>query len=695
DERYQQFIGTEIDLPLTGRTIPVIADDYVDAEFGSGCVKITPAHDFNDYDIGQRHTLPMINIMNPEGTLNNEVPEQYRGLDRFEARKQVVADLDELGLLEKTEPHKLKVPRGDRSNAVVEPLLTDQWYVKAEPLAKPAIEAVESGRIRFIPENWSRTYYEWMYNIQDWCISRQLWWGHRIPAWYDDAGNCYVGRSEDEVRKQNDIATTTTLRQDEDVLDTWFSSALWPFSTLGWPEQTDALKTFYPTTALVTGFDIIFFWVARMIMMGLRFTGEVPFRDIYIHGLIRDEDGQKMSKAKGNVLDPLDLIDGIDLEALVEKRTANLMQPHIRKRIEKATRKQFKDGIPAFGTDALRFTYASMATTGRDIRFDLGRVEGYRNFCNKIWNASRYVLMNTEDADCQPTDEQHYGLADHWIRSRLAATIHSVREQIAIYRFDLAARALYEFTWHEFCDWYLELSKPVLHGDDQDPQRQQATRHTLVTVLEALMRALHPIMPFITEAIWQRLAPLAGRSGDTIMLQPYPAQDDFARDSQAEAQIDWIRDFILGIRQIRGEMDISPVKPLTVLLQDASDTDRELAQTHAVYLHSLARVESLDYVADGDDIPPAATALHGRMKILVPMAGLIDPAAEHERLLRKRQKIEIDLKRSEGKLSNQRFVDNAPAEVVATERERVATSRAAIDELETQITRVTALLDQN
>ncbi len=693
DPRYRDLIGRRVELPLTGRTVPVIADDYVDPEFGSGCVKITPAHDFNDYEIGQRHALPMINILTSDARLNDDVPQAYRGLDRFEARKNVVSDIDELGLLDKIEAHRLKVPRGDRSGAVVEPFLTDQWYVKAKPLAEPAIEAVASGQIRFVPENWSRTYYEWMNNIQDWCISRQLWWGHRIPAWYDDEGTCYVGRSEPQVRAHHGLGEDIALRQDEDVLDTWFSSALWPFSTLGWPDNTESLKTFYPTTVLVTGFDIIFFWVARMIMMGLRFTGQVPFRDVYIHGLIRDEDGQKMSKAKGNVLDPLDLIDGIALDDLVAKRTANMMQPHLRARVEKTTRKQFRNGIPAFGTDALRFTFASLATTGRDIRFDLGRVEGYRNFCNKLWNASRYVLMNTESYDCSGDCE--YSLADRWICSRLAAAIETVREQISQYRFDLAARALYEFTWHEFCDWYLELSKPVLQSEEAKPELQRGTRRTLARVLEALLRALHPLMPFVTEEIWRRVAPIAGRTGPTIMHQPYPRSGDFDRDTAAERDIDWIRDFVLGVRQIRGEYDISPSRKLTVLLQDAGPADRKEVQTHRVLLQTLARVSDIQVLADDAEPPPTATALHGRMKIHVPMAGLIDPAAELARLERKHAKVAQDLTRSEKKLANAKFLDNAPAEVVTEERQRLHDGRQAIVELENQITRVRELLDQN
>ena len=688
DERYQHLVGQEIVLPIVGRHIPIIADDYVEAEFGTGCVKITPAHDFNDYDIGKRHNLPMYNVLTDDAAMNDEVPEAYRGMDRFDARKAVVAEFESLGLLEKIEDYVVKIPRGDRSHAVVEPYLTDQWYVKVEPLAKPAIEAVETGKVRFVPENWSKTYFEWMYNIQDWCISRQLWWGHRIPAWYDDSNNIYVGYSEQDVRDKHSLGPDVALRQDEDVLDTWFSSALWPFSTLGWPEKTEALDAFYPGNVLVTGFDIIFFWVARMIMMGIKFMGDVPFHEVYIHGLIRDQDGQKMSKSKGNILDPLDLIDGIDLQALLEKRTAGMMQEHLRPKIESATRKQFPDGIDAYGCDALRFTFAALATTGRDIRFDLGRIEGYRNFCNKIWNASRYVLMNTDDSSEGKTA---YTAADRWIRTRLEETVKSVHKNFASYRLDLAAQAIYEFTWHEFCDWYLELSKPVLQADDVSPELKRGTQQTLLEVLESLLRLMHPLMPFITEEIWQQVAPRAGIDSETIMLRPYPESDSGNIDDDAVADIEWVREFILGIRQIRGEMDISPGKVLPVILQNSAAADRDRAERYSPLLMGVGRVESIKPLDDGDEPPASATALLGDMRLLVPMKGVIDVDAERTRLEKRLGKVIADLARTRGKLGNEKFVNNAPAAVVEQERQRAVEFEKTIAQLREQLEKLAEL----
>ena len=691
DERYRELVGQEVVLPIVGRRIPIIADDYVDPEFGTGCVKITPAHDFNDYEIGQRHKLPMYNILTDDAALNDEVPESYRGLDRFVARDKIVYEFESLGLLDKVEDYTVKIPRGDRSHAVVEPYLTDQWYVKIEPLAKPAIEAVESGRIRFVPENWSKTYFEWMYNIQDWCISRQLWWGHRIPAWYDDDGNVYVGHSEDDIRAANKLSMDTALRQDEDVLDTWFSSALWPFSTLGWPEKTEAVDNFYPGAVLVTGFDIIFFWVARMIMMGIKFMDDVPFHEVYIHGLIRDHDGQKMSKSKGNILDPLDLIDGVDLDTLLKKRTTGLMQDHLKSKIEKATRKEFPNGIDQFGADALRFTFAALATTGRDIRFDLGRIEGYKNFCNKLWNAARYVLMNTEKLD---DGEIALSTADRWIHERLDNTIAAVRQHFENYRLDLAAQAIYDFTWREFCDWYLELSKPVLQSDDASEELKRGTRRTLVNVLESLLRLLHPLMPFITEEIWQQVAPRAGIAGETIMLQPYPVSSDEAgRDDYVAAvdDIEWVRAFILGVRQIRGEMDISPGKPLPVVLQHATELDAKRAADNALLLEKVGRVESIAVLEDDEEAPPAATALLGDLRLLVPMKGVIDVEAERTRLEKQIDKTESELRKAQGKLANEKFVTNAPAAVVTQERERAAEFEKALAQLAEQLEKLKEL----
>ncbi|MCV6637658.1 valine--tRNA ligase [Candidatus Albibeggiatoa sp. nov. NOAA] len=688
DERYQKYIGKFIELPLTSRKIPVIADDYVDPEFGSGCVKITPAHDFNDYEMGKRHDLEQINILTEDAKINDNAPSKYRGLDRYDARKQVVADLDALGLLVKVDKHKLQVPRGDRSGVVIEPFLTDQWYVKVEPLAKPAIEAVEQGRIKFIPENWSKTYFEWMRNIEDWCISRQIWWGHRIPAWYDAEGNEYVGYSELHVRQKYQLDENLVLRQDDDVLDTWFSSALWPFSTLGWPDDTKRLHNFYPTSVLVTGFDIIFFWVARMIMMGIKFIGDVPFKEVYIHGLVRDSEGQKMSKSKGNVLDPIDLIDGIELEDLVAKRTTGLMQPQMAAKIEKVTRKAFPDGIPAFGTDALRFTFAALASTGRDIRFDLGRIEGYRNFCNKLWNATRYVLMSTEGQDTGLGNEPvELSLADRWIISHLQKVEQEVNQHIQAYRFDLAAQMLYEFTWNEYCDWYVEFSKPVLQKGASEAA-QRGTRRTLVRVLETTLRLLHPFIPFITEELWQKVAPLAGVQGDTIMLQPYPEFDADKVDDTAEQDIAWVKQFILGIRRIRSEMDIAPSKRLEILLQNGTDDDKAKLEAHRVLLNTLAKLDTITWLEADANPPESAIALVGEMKVLIPLAGLIDKDAEMQRLTKEMDKIRKDLDKCQAKLDNPKFTARAPEDIVNVEKQRVADFTSALQQLEAQMEKI-------
>ena len=693
DERYRHLIGRNVRLPLADRELPIIGDAYVDPAFGSGCVKITPAHDFNDYDVGQRHELPLINIMTLDATLNDSVPRAYRGLDRFVAREKIIADLDAMGLIERIEPHKLTVPRGDRSNAILEPLLTDQWFVDIKPLAAPAIRAVEAGQVRFVPETWTGVYYEWMHKIRDWCISRQLWWGHRIPAWYDPDGRWYVARSEAEARSAHGIDAATPLRQDDDVLDTWFSSALWPFSTQGWPQKTQALQTYYPTAVLVTGFDIIFFWVARMIMMGLKFTGDVPFRAVYIHGLILDQDGQKMSKSKGNVIDPLDIVDGISLDALLDKRTTGLMQPQMKSAIEKATRKQFPQGIAAYGTDALRLCLARLATQSRDLRFDMAKVEEYRNFCNKLWNAARYVLMNVEDQDLESQGAE-YSLADRWIRSRLAAMLTRVEAGFADYRLDNVANALYEFTWHEFCDWYLELSKAVLQSESASPAAKRGTRSTLVQTLETLLRALHPLAPFISEEIWQRVRVSAGAKGETIMRTDFPTAAAVPTDALAEPEMRWVMDFILGVRQIRGEMDIAPSRKLEVLLQNAGSKDAEYLGRNLHYLMRLAGVETPRVLAAGEAAPIAAVALLGNLEILVPMKGLIDPTAELDRLAKRLRKAEVDLIKLEAKLGNSQFAKNAPPDIVAKDQQRLEELRTEIGQLSAQTARVTKLKNQ-
>jgi valyl-tRNA synthetase len=715
DPRYKNLIGQHVLLPLVNRLIPIIGDEHADMEKGTGCVKITPAHDFNDYEVGKRQQLPMINVLtlsgeireraqcfNHDGSDNNELddrlPEAYQGMERFAARRAIVADLEAAGLVEEIKDHELMVPYGDRGGVVIEPMLTDQWYVDAKTLARPAIEAVENGDIRFVPKNYENMYFAWMRDIQDWCISRQLWWGHRIPAWYDDEGNVYVGRSEEDVRAAHDLSDLD-LRQDEDVLDTWFSSALWTFSTLGWPEQTPELKTFHPSNVLVTGFDIIFFWVARMIMMTMHFIKddngkpEVPFETVYVTGLIRDEQGQKMSKSKGNVLDPLDMIDGIDLEGLLEKRTGNMMQPQLAEKIARSTKKQFPEGISAHGTDALRFTLTSLATTGRDINWDMKRLEGYRNFCNKLWNAGRYVLMNTEGHDCGQDGGTDYQLtlADRWILSRLQHAKTEVTRAVEQYRFDLASQAIYEFIWNEYCDWYLELSKPVLNDDDADAAIRKGTRRTLVRVLESVLRLAHPFMPYITEEMWQTFAPLAGQSGDTVMLQPYPQVDETLVDREAEAGIEWLQQVTVGIRNIRGEMNISPGQAIPVLLKNAGATDKQMLNDNRQFLMTLAKLEDITVLADTNNAPPAATALVNQMEILVPMAGLIDKQQEITRLERETSKLRKETQRINGKLDNPRFVDNAPVEVINKEREKLSGFQTALTKLEEQLEKIHAL----
>ena len=720
DPRYKDLIGKQVLLPLVNRLIPIVGDDHADMEKGTGCVKITPAHDFNDNEVGKRHALPQINILDKDAAVlasaevydtkgetcdaySPELPSEFAGLDRFAARKAIVAKFDELGLLVEVKDHDLVAPYGDRSGVIIEPMLTDQWYVRVEKLAGPAVEAVKDGQIEFVPKQYENLYFSWMNDIQDWCISRQLWWGHRIPAWYDESGKVYVGRTEEEVRANNNIDADVTLKQDNDVLDTWFSSALWTFSTLGWPKETEDLKTFHPTDVLVTGFDIIFFWVARMIMMTMHFNkdeegkAQIPFKKIYMTGLIRDENGDKMSKSKGNVIDPLDMIDGISLEDLLAKRTGNMMQPKLAKKIDKLTKKEFPNGIEAHGTDALRFTLTSVATTGRDISWDMKRLEGYRNFTNKLWNASRYVLMNTEEFDCGASSpqskcgEMELSLADRWIIGQFEQTVKTVHEAFDTFRFDLASQALYEFTWNQFCDWYLELTKPVLFKGNEAQQR--GTRHTLVNVLEGLLRLMHPIMPFITETIWQRVQPLSNfnKTDDSIMVQAFPQFDANKCDQQAIDDLEWVKHFIIAIRNIRGEMDISPSKELPVLLKNVNENDQRRLDENEQFLSSLAKLESISVLNDDEQGPACASAVVGDLSVLIPMAGLIDKDAELARLDKAIDKLEKDAARTRGKLSNDNFVSKAPAAVIDKEKAKLNEAESALAKMLEQKQQIAAL----
>lgn len=687
DERYAHLVGQHIVLPLVGRTVPIIADDYVDQEFGTGCVKITPAHDFNDNEMGMRHDLPLINIFTPEAAINDEAAEAYRGLDRAVARKQIVADLDALGLLDAVKDHKLMVPRGDRSNAIIEPLLTDQWFVKIGPLAEPAIAAVENGDITFVPKQYENTYFAWMRDLKDWCISRQQWWGHRVPAFYDENGGLYVAEDEATARQKYGLADDLTLSEDDDVLETWFSSALWPFATLGWPEETPELERFLPTNTLITGHDIIFFWVARMIMMTLHFTDKIPFQTVYIHGLIKDAEGQKMSKTKGNGLDPLDFIDGIDLESLVAKRTSNLTQPKMAQRIEKQTRKDFPEGVAAYGTDALRFTFAALATTGRDVRFDTSRIEGYRNFCNKLWNATKFVLMNTEDIDLAITPTP--GPVDQWIASKCHRMIVDARFALETYRFDIYANTVYEFAWHEYCDWFLELSKPLLWNKDADPAARAATQRTLLQVLEVMLRVAHPVMPFITETLWQQVATrlnLIGKDATaSIMLQTFPSVEDMSLTETAETQVEWLKAVITGIRTIRGEANIKPSQEIPLLLQAGEAADRDRAEQAQTMLARLANVTGIEWLDDGAEPPLNALSLVGNLKVMVPLAGLIDIEAERARIDKEVGKAKQELEKIQQKLGNDAFVAKAPEAVVAKERNRAAELETMLRTLGEQI----------
>ena len=745
DPRYKDLIGKDIILPLVGRRIPIVGDEHADMEKGTGAVKVTPAHDFNDYEVGKRCGLPMINIFtfnadvretaqvfNTDGSVNNDIdasiPEKYRGMERFAARKAIVADFEAAGLLQEIKDHDLTVPYGDRGGVVIEPMLTDQWYVDAKTLAKPAIEAVENGDIQFVPKSYENMYFSWMRDIQDWCISRQLWWGHRIPAWYDEEGNVYVAHDEAEVRAQNHLADDVELRQDNDVLDTWFSSALWTFGTLGWPNLDDPevakrMADFHPTDVLVTGFDIIFFWVARMIMMTMHFCKDedgkpqVPFKTVYVTGLIRDEVGQKMSKSKGNVLDPLDMIDGISLDELLEKRTGNMMQPQLAEKIGKRTKKEFPEGIAPHGTDALRFTLAAMASTGRDINWDMKRLEGYRNFCNKLWNASRYVMLSVAGEEAVEnaaaagsniaiTDEMKVAcgangepavlsLADRWIISRLQNAEKEVTRHMDQYRFDMAAQALYEFIWNEYCDWYLELSKPVLWDTNASEEVKRGTLGTLVRVLEATLRLAHPIIPFITESIWQQVKDLAGKGGPdsapSIMLATYPEPQDAFVDAAAEADVEWLKGVITAVRNIRAEMNIAPGKELELLFKNGDDEDFRRAEENQTFLMKLAKLEKLTWLNDGDEEPMSVTQLVGDMEVLIPMAGFIDKDAEVARLGKSIEKLEKELERVTNKLANPGFTEKAPAAVLEKEKEKAAGFERDIVKLKEQIEKIKAL----
>ena len=662
DKRYKNLIGKMVNLPLTDRKIPIIADDYVDQEFGTGCLKITPGHDFNDFDIGKKHDLEIISILDQSAKIIQSAPKEYQGLDRFDARRKIVEDIESLGLMQEIEDYTLTIPRGDRSGAILEPLITNQWFLKMEPLAEPAIKVVKNGELKFVPENWSKTYFEWLENIQDWCISRQLWWGHRIPAWYDNEGNVYVGENESEVREKNNIKNSIALTQDEDVLDTWFSSALWPFSSLGWPDETYDLKTFYPTNVLVTGFDIIFFWVARMVMMGLKFMKEIPFKEIYIHGLIKDKNGQKMSKSKGNILDPIDLIDGISLEDLLEKRVQGLMQPEMEKRIINDTKKEFPNGIPDFGTDALRFNFAIQASTGRDIRLDLRRVEGYRNFCNKIWNASRFIKMNTNDFELLDINDANGHPIDQWIQSKFAGTIDEIERQFNQYRFDLAATAMYEFVWNDFCDWYIELAKTLINDPEISDSQKDYTKNNLIKMLDAILRMLHPTIPFITEEIWQSLNEDNKRR--SIMKADFPSSNDWRVDDEIVANTEWLKNIVSSVRQIRSEMNIPPNESIKIIVNDASNIDSRRLESLESFILNLASVESITQKDTSDDIPKSAFALLNQMKIYIPLEGLVDIEEEKARLEKKLVKLNQELKSVQDRLSNDTFVEKAPTEVV-------------------------------
>ena len=692
DDRYKHIIGRHIALPLTDRIIPIIADEHVDPEFATGCVKVTPAHDFNDHEIGKRHQLPEINILTPDGHINHNAPKAYQQLDRFEARKLIIQDLEEQNLLVATEDHTLNVPYGDRSDVVIEPMLTDQWFINAKALAQPAIDAVKTGRLKFIPESWNKTYLQWLENIEDWCISRQLWWGHRIPVWYDNKGNTYVGMDEADARRKHDISDKVELIQDSDVLDTWVTAALWPFSSLGWPEDSPELEKHYPSDVLVTGFDIIFFWVARMVMMGLHFMGDVPFREVYITGLIRDSHGQKMSKSKGNILDPIDLVEGITLDQLIEKRSYGLMQPQMIDKVKRTTQKEFSEGINSHGTDALRFTFCSLATTGRDINFDMGRLEGYRNFCNKIWNAARFVIMQTED---QPIADitTHYTDSERWIYSKLDDLLQQTDKAYANYRFDLLAQALYDFTWNEYCGWYLELSKCLLNDENTPEETKQCIRFVLLDVLETLLRLLHPLMPYITEEIWQKIGSMLGKSSDSLLQQPYPTLHPDKVSSTAKQRMEWIKKIISSIRNIRSEMNISPATYIPVILSHSSKEDKAAIEENKCHLVHLAKISEITWCQDDSSLPVCATAVADQTNIHIPLRGLIDKSAELNRLNKHINKLQKQHDLAHKKLNNPNYVNKAPEDVVNKERETLKETEEALAQFNKQLARIESLQD--
>lgn len=694
DPRYQKWIGKSVLLPLCKRKIPIIADPFVEREFGTGCVKITPAHDFTDYEVGKRHALPLINIFTQDAIINHNAPPAYQNLTRFAARKKIIADLQKEGWLVKEEPHRLKIPRGDRTGEIIEPFLTYQWFLNVAPLAQPAIDAVKNKQIEFVPENWTKTYFEWMNHIQDWCISRQLWWGHRIPAWYDENGNIYVGKDEQTVRKKHALPPELPLAQETDVLDTWFSSALWPFATLGWPEKTNALASFYPTSVLVTGFDIIFFWVARMIMIGIKFMGDIPFHKVYVHGLIQDSYGQKMSKSKGNIIDPIDLIDGISLENLIKKRTQGLMQPQLAPQIEKQTKKEFPQGIPSFGTDALRFSFCALATHNRHIRFDLARIESSRNFCNKLWNAARFVILQLENQDLGSTASRQWGVAEKWIWSAWQKAKKTVHDHFANYRFDIIAQTLYDFVWYVYCDWYLEFSKATLSQSDGDPAFLQGTRFTLIAILEEIVRAIHPIMPFISEEIWQKLNPVLDDSYATtssIMMQHYPIFESNKLDEESEKSIAIIQKFVLAIRNIRGEMQISFRQALPVYCCHGSKTIVNIVNHNALLIQKLAKLETIEMTTPKNCPPLCVTALVEDLELFIPLKDIIDLEKEEQRLQKEKDKLQKEINQCNTKLNKAAFLEKAPPVLVAQEKERLNQYKMTLEKLQRHLDKILAL----